>query len=299
MTKIIFFGCLIIIIVIFIIYNINTGISKYTVLCHANDYKFIKEYIDTIFKNNKLILYNDSSNIIDDNVEYLCIRRPPKFMDNYIKPDEEYKNVNIIENNKLKIIKLVKKSDYDYGPRFLKLREVGILNLEHLTCSKTYKILMKYIYPYFDYYDYSQDNINIYGKGTLLLYSENKKETLLLKKLLNVEKKYDIIFNGSPSIRRDTKISELINKGIKIKYLKNTFGHERDTQIGEGRILLNIHSENDWLVYESLRCERWRFAGMPIISEYCISKLPEGITGCSYDDIYDTIILLLQKLKSI
>ena len=291
-NKFIVIFFLIIILILFFIIDYNNAdnfdnsldISKYTILCHMDDYLYIKEYIDNIFVNNKLILYNELTNIIDDNVNYLCIRRPPKFLDNYIEPTiDNIENTNILHA-------------CDNGPTFSTKRELGFLNLDQLISSLDYKIIMKYMNPLLDYYDYSLDNINIVGKGKYLPCIENKLETLRLQKFLNVNKKYDVVICGNESERRYDKVKELLDKGINILYLYNVFGDDRDKQIGECKILLNIHNENDLIIYESLRCERWRFSGMPIISEYCISKLPYGIIGCTYDDIYITIIELLKIL---
>jgi len=287
---IIIFFLIIILVIFFIIdYNTtdnfdnNTDIRKYTILCHIDDYLFIKDYINNIFANNKLILYNNLSDVIDDNVDYLCIRRPPKFVDNYIEPTIFIENTNHIYA-------------CDDGPIFSKKRQLGFLNLDQLVSSLDYKIIMKYMNPLLDYYDYSLDNLNIVGKGKYLPYIENTSETLRLQKFLNVNKKYDVVICGNKSDRRDRKIQELIHKGISVIYLYNIFSDDRDKQIGECKILLNIHNEDDLIIYESLRCERWRFANMPIISEYCISKLPDGIIGCTYDDIYITIVKLLKIL---
>jgi hypothetical protein len=262
--------------------NIDNGIdiSKYVLLCHNSDYNYIKEYIESVFKNNKLIIYDNNYDIINDNIDYLCIRRPPKFV-----------------NNTLYKYNTTSKYSCDNGPIFLNYRKLSFLNLEHLTCKLNNKIIMKYMYPELDYYDYSLDNINIYGKGKYLPYIENIEETKKLKKLMNVNKKYDVIFCGTYSKRRKNVIYYLLKKGINIKYFCKKFGDSRDKLIGQSKILLNIHEYNNWRIYESLRCERWRFAGMPIISENCISELPDGIIGCNYNDIYNTIINLLEKLN--
>lgn len=47
----------------------------------------------------------------------------------------------------------------------------------------------------------------------------------------------------------------------------------RDKEIGK---CYNLHFGPEYNVYESIRCERWRFAGMPVYSEPCVS-MPEGI----------------------
>ena len=83
--------------------------------------------------------------------------------------------------------------------------------------------------------------------------------------------------------------------GLNIDYIQG-FGAERDIKIGKSRILLNIHLQKEWKIYESLRCERWRFAGMPIVSETCFSYSPEDIDTYDYDDIVKGVLL---KLKNI
>lgn len=44
-------------------------------------------------------------------------------------------------------------------------------------------------------------------------------------------------------------------------------GEERDLLISKASALLNIHTHDNFTIYESIRCERWRQSGMPILSE--------------------------------
>ena len=100
---------LIIILIIFWIKDNNIDnfknieyINKYTILCHKNDYFAIKEYIDIVFKHSKLILYDDATGVINDDVNYLCIRRLPIFLNNYKSENfvsNSYNNENDNEND--------------------------------------------------------------------------------------------------------------------------------------------------------------------------------------------------------
>lgn len=62
-------------------------------------------------------------------------------------------------------------------------------------------------------------------------------------------------------------------------------------------ILLNIHLQDEWKIYESIRCERWRFAGMKIVSETSFSPHPDGIISSEYKDLVETVCTHLSGCK--
>ena len=77
--------------------------------------------------------------------------------------------------------------------------------------------------------------------------------------------------------------------------LNNVFQKERDAKIASARVLLNWHENEDWTVYEELRCERWRVAGMPIITETCANlHLPrELIVAKNADEVHRALRSLI------
>jgi hypothetical protein len=142
-------------------------------------------------------------------------------------------------------------------------------------------------------YDYSRDNIKISGKGTYLPYKKMAEEVAKLKGFMGVKKEYDaaIVIDPSSSKRRFDAIEAIVASGMTVHKVSG-WGDHRDREIGKARVLLNIHYSDTYNVYEALRCERWRFAGMPILSEVSASKMPAGITGAKLNEFP-------QKLKEL
>lgn len=235
-------------------------------LCKRDEEKYFKEYMDSIADGDTILLYDDSTTL-DDNKYYVCLRVIP----------------------------------YDKIPPNC---SIGYLNTEQLTDLRRLDEYNKTVRPGIDIYDYSMDNIRITGKGTFLPYKERKEETNKLRSFLNVEKEFDVCIVGNQSDRRDSIIAKLrsngivVNSGISVNSITNIWGDERDRQIGLSRILLNIHAYDSYKIYESLRCDRWKFAGMPIISEKSISPPPDGVIEFTFDTVVDVVKKKLESLQS-
>ena len=114
-------------------------------------------------------------------------------------------------------------------------------------------------------------NIKFFGNGVYIPYKENIEETSKLKSFMNVNKIYDICIVGKKSKRRCNIVTKL-QEYYRVIHIYNLYGDKRDALIGKYNILLN-----DQTCYESIRCERWRFAKMLIISELCSDVLPDDI----------------------
>ena len=258
-------------------YNVQTKL-----LCYYKDYQYLCEWINTSFKDIELIIYyNDNEIFNDKNTYYISLRSMP-----------------LLPNSKKKLIfneELASKLPIHgrITPIINSYFKVGFINVEHLSDKYNLEYNKKYLLPEIDVYDYSLDNIKIYGYGNYISYKINLTENNFLKSCINNTKLYDISFVGWPSNRRLHIINQLITLGYRVDIIATQFGKERDIRIGQSKLLLNIHLASEWLIYEAIRCERWRLAGMLILSETCLSSPPDGIIECPYNKLVDKIKELL------
>jgi glycosyltransferase involved in cell wall biosynthesis len=141
-------------------------------------------------------------------------------------------------------------------------------------------------------FDYSESNIKLTGKGTYLPYTERPQETEKLRGYLDVPKEFDVVVVGSHSERRKKIVEDLRSQFLRVDWITNLFGDERDKRIGKAYILLNIHYSDSYQEFESIRCNRWKWAGMRILSEPC-TAVPDGISVVDLDKIYPKLVKML------
>jgi len=176
-----------------------------------------------------------------------------------------------------------------------------LLNSEQATSDRL-KPILRYVFDGGKLIDYSPINRKLWQKAclsqsaasneTLTKFSStscflpygfaNTEESVRLKQLVaETEKLFDFVFVGSMTPRRTELIDKLrLVGGFTVVCLHpnstlSNSGDKRDQIIAQARVLLNIHAQDDFDVYESIRCERWRRAGMPILSETCLD-MPAG-----------------------
>jgi hypothetical protein len=153
---------------------------------------------------------------------------------------------------------------------------VSFINTEQLSVPSKFLEYKSYIRPNIKIFDYSLQNIKISGIGEYLPYNENLNETTKLKEFLNQPKEFDFAVIGTMSEHRKTIMNTVSSMGYKVYFISG-WGDNRDKEVGKCKVLLNIHFNEDYKLYEPIRCERWRFAGMPIFSEECIDNVPSEI----------------------
>jgi hypothetical protein len=241
---------------------------KKVFLTRERDYLIFKEYIESICDGDEIKKWSDKTTL-EDNRYYMCFGHIP----------------------------------YEKIPPSCK---IGFVNLEQLTNAGRLEEYNRTVRDNIDIFDYSQDNIRITGKGTYLPYRETPEEMKKLKSFMSVPKEYDIAIMNCKfkqhrcfhiSERRINMINRLIDSGISVNMIED-WGDARDKEIGKCRILINIHFSDTHNIYEAIRCERWRFAGMPIISETSASPMPPEIIESPYEDIVETVKRELFKMKS-
>lgn len=258
---------------------------KKVLICTKTAYKFLEEYIKNTLPEYTLFLYDDKTIFLEENVYYLAVRRLPFTLrsPDPIHYKDSYKHPGLIPTYKWPLLPVNSK--------------IAFLNTEHYTDSTILEYVKTHLLSDMDIFDYSQDNCKILGKGKHLPYKENPEETIKLQEFMRLPKRYHVCIVGNTGERRINIVNILRERGLKVKYITNSFGDKRDRQIGMSHLLLNIHLQDQWKIYESIRCERWRFAGMKIISETSLSPHPDGIITCDYKDLVETVCAHVSDCK--
>ena len=222
---------------------------KRVILSNKSEFKYFKEYVKSFAGTDEVVLYDSSTPKFTDNNFYLCIRRVP----------------------------------FDILPAECK---IGFLNTEQLCIPSKLSEYKTYLRDGIDLFDYSKANIT--EKGTYLPYNEVLSETEFLKSCIVPDKKFNIAVIGTPTPYRMNIIQEIRVAGYTVDFI-NEFDEPRDKRVGQCSVLLNLHADKEYTIYESVRCERWRFAGMPIITMPCSDTVPCNIT------IADNLIATLEE----
>ena len=172
-----------------------------------------------------------------------------------------------------------------------------IYNTEQLTIPRILTKILKlaeHVVPLVPvdpiFWDYSMVNIRILAKhGIIAKYMPLKTSGAYLEKLQNFitfTKIYDIGFNGTMSLRRKTILDELATQFSVL--ISTNWGDNRDLELAKCRVLVNIHFDTDYMIFESARCEPWLSVGMPVISELSIEN-DERCILTTYDSFLKTV----------
>lgn len=176
-------------------------------------------------------------------------------------------------------------------PKLPEGSKVKFLNTEQLCVPEKLAEYKLIVLKADEVFDYSEENIKLVG-GTYLPYKERLEETEKLRGYLDVPKEYDVIVVGTESERRKKIINELQCQFLRVYWIKNLFGDERDKQIGKAHVLLNLHYSETYSEFESIRCNRWKWAGMPVLTEPCI-RVPNGISVVEQKMLYQKLVKML------
>ncbi len=183
----------------------------------------------------------------------------------------------------------------------------AVCNFEQLYVYSQYKILRKLYEGGRNILDYSFCHKMFIPNELHLPYQYSEKEISLLKQLMKQPKTYQVamICNGTP--HRITIWKELEKRGITVNHITG-WSVARDTEVAKCQILLNVHvdvEQEGYIIFEELRCVRWMFAGMPIISESskdddCMSDMHlTGIEFVPYEELIEKVISKLAELKKL
>ena len=189
-------------------------------------------------------------------------------------------------NNDFDELLIVQKADWISDEFLKRAKIVRIVNTEQM-CEKgreaffvsEVKRLSERVGYKVEVVDYSPTNISILEKHgfvcLLHLYETPETEKNYLRNLrYTTEKTFDIGFVGALNPRRVHVIEKLKEAGYKV-FVINQYGDARDRLIAKCKVLLNIHYESYYNIFETIRCNRWLDAGMPVLSESSID-FPES-----------------------
>jgi len=187
-----------------------------------------------------------------------------------------------------------------------------LFNTEQLTRTDMLNIILNInkSNPPVEIWDYSAVNVdilNVHNIKAKYLSVVSPKWYVDLLKTWRTSFTHDIGFSGWPSQRRLTILNKLINRTITINNNGHSetrritcnfvqkWGNERDQDLAKCRILINIHCDNDYKVFESARCEPWLQINVPVVSETSLDNDSRCI-NVDYDDLVDTTVTILNKL---
>jgi hypothetical protein len=254
--------------------------------CRKNIYKYFREYIESILlENDKLILYDDNEKIeiLDDNTSNIFISYLPN-----INLSNETKNIiHIFYLNTEQLTRMDMKE-------FIKNNINILINLRNI--NKNIKI---------NIIDYSTQNIILLKELIkdidiyYIPYQYNINEINKLKKFQQLTPNNDYSFSGTMSNYRNEIIQKIYNNNITINNINNSWYNERDMKIGQTKILLNIHFNKNYNIYESIRCDRWIFAEKIVISEDTYNNdlidLKDFIIFLSYNELANNAINIIKN----
>lgn len=153
-----------------------------------------------------------------------------------------------------------------------------LFNCEQMSIPERAELIFRFVDRGGKVFDYNSRNRDLIiehwssAKVITLPYRCTDSEHNQLAKLLTKEdeKEYDVAIVASMTRRREKIVQDLERASIKVLVIRNKFGAERDELIAKCTYLLNIHANDNYNVFETLRCFRWLDAGMVVISEPCI-----------------------------
>lgn len=169
-----------------------------------------------------------------------------------------------------------------------------LYNTEQLSRSSMLSIVLNNIRSSnpVEIWDYSLANINILkGYDIISRHVPLDIPGWYIEELNNYRRNgitYDVGHSGTLTGRRLEIINLLKSSNISINIIE-LFGKDRDIELAKCKIILNIHAEDDYKIFESCRCEPWLKLGVTVISENSLDNDPRCI-NVNYNDIVKTVV---------
>lgn len=170
--------------------------------------------------------------------------------------------------------------------------------MEQMTILERFLAIKPFYDNDFNLIGYSITHQQCFPKEIYIPYQYSEEEINKLKSY-STDLKYDVCMIPCNSPARSFIFYELKRLGVNIVDIKG-WGKERDKKIGECKIILNIHFQENYQIYEHLRCDRWMFAGKTIISEKSLDSdklILKNVYFYEYSEIIPNVIRHLQEFK--
>lgn len=247
---------------------------KYYFVCSTGLFKWMREYIDSL--KNKL------------NFDYLILE-DPIYYSYQSEPNAVYLFCQSIPKPLL-------------DQKFRKM----IINTEQLTIPSNYREMISYKDRKIPIIEYAWENWVMLNKLSIYLPYQYDEEEITRLRLYyqKYPKTHQIAFCGHLTYRRKEILDKLISRNISILLINNSHWDDtRDRQIASCWMLLNIHQSSQHQIYESMRCDRWAFAGMPVISENSIKSDSLDVAQhhlvhfCPYDKLVDEVVQMIKNIR--
>lgn len=147
-------------------------------------------------------------------------------------------------------------------------------------------------------YDYYQSRLLSADNHYYLPYQFTSEQDRLINMTRDNDKIYQVAMCGAASPRRKHVINELVKRGISVAIIPG-WKDARDKEIAKAKVLLNIHYNENYRVFEHLRCDRWVFTDVLVVSETSISDdhldISDLIIQADYSKIIDVVVDLIRN----
>lgn len=240
-------------------------------VCKSSSLRYSEDYCDALIValNWKYLKYSNPADIcIDDTNIYIFRLIIP---DHIVAMKHLYPNFYVLNTEQL-----TKKIWFDRIKNYADMG-IGII---------TYNKYHSFDLPY---------------KPLYLPYPIVEPESEVLADLVRkTPKPYDVAFCSVNSVYRKVIFDELKDRGVKVL---NVMGWKlsRDQLIASAKILINIHYDDTYNIYEHIRCDRWILAGQIVVSEPSLADefldINSLIIICKYTELVDTIVKILANYE--
>lgn len=199
-------------------------------------------------------------------------------------------------------------------PHFINLfmtekhKHIYLINTEQSTRPLWSLIINHYAKLGITIFDYDQYQTELTQKMLpdksifYLPYQITKNESNYLTTLVRkTKKRYHVAFcSTNKSKKRLNLYTQLEGLGLDLIDV-NAWREDRDTEIAKAQILVNIHYDKEYQIFEHMRCDRWILAGMIVVSE---ESLSDSLLDCKdliitekYENLVEKIMYLVDHYE--